>query len=180
MNPPAVNLKILMEVLRGAAREAQAEHVQLERLTEIIATQPSVGEGYTPDAAIVEAVKRLPGICSPWSPSWPPWSLRLKKVSVGEEGQRGTSSGYDYDVHGKHSIHLNLHQVTVDYFYFSQLVSSSFQSTIAMTWAYEDCDRPLKVSEKQAEFTKQIKERVLEEEGKGKRSRPSWRPRELS
>ena len=37
-----------------------------------------------------------------------------------------------------------------------------------MTWADEDCDRPLKVSEKQAKFTKHLKERVLEEEGRRK------------
>ena len=49
-----------MAILRGAPREAQAEHGQLERLTKITATQPGVDEGYTPDADIVEVVKRLP------------------------------------------------------------------------------------------------------------------------
>ena len=37
-----------------------------------------------------------------------------------------------------------------------------------MTWAYEDCDRPLKVSKERAESAKHLKERVLEEEGRRK------------
>ena len=37
-----------------------------------------------------------------------------------------------------------------------------------MTWAYLDCDVPLWVSKKRAEFPNQLKERVLEEEGKRK------------
>ena len=37
-----------------------------------------------------------------------------------------------------------------------------------MTWAYEDCDRPLKVLEKLAKFAIRLKERVLEEKGKRK------------
>ena len=41
---------------RGAAREAQAGYMQLERLMKIAATQPGVEKGYTPDA---EAFKRL-------------------------------------------------------------------------------------------------------------------------
>ena len=49
-----------MAVSRGAAREAQAKQVVLERMTEITATQLSVQGGYTPDPEIVEAVKRLP------------------------------------------------------------------------------------------------------------------------
>ena len=54
-----------MAVSRGGPREAQAEHVQLERLTEIAATQPNVEEGYTPDADIAKAVKRLAGYLQP-------------------------------------------------------------------------------------------------------------------
>ena len=42
------------------AREAQAEHVQLERVIEIMATQPGVNEGYTLDTNITEAIKKLP------------------------------------------------------------------------------------------------------------------------
>ena len=37
----------------------------MERFTEITATQPGVEEGYTPDADIAEAVKRLPGYLQP-------------------------------------------------------------------------------------------------------------------
>ena len=37
-----------------------------------------------------------------------------------------------------------------------------------MTWAHEDCDRPLKVSERKAEYAKELKVKVLEEEGKRK------------
>ena len=64
-SPPAVNPKSLMAVLRGVAREAQAEHVQLESLTEIVTTQPAIEEGYTLDVDIVEAVKSLPGYLQP-------------------------------------------------------------------------------------------------------------------
>ena len=59
MKPPPVNPKSLMATSRGAAREAQAEQVQLERMTEIAATQPGVEEGYTLDVDIVEVIKRL-------------------------------------------------------------------------------------------------------------------------
>ena len=38
-----------------------------------------------------------------------------------------------------------------------------------MTWAYGDCDRLLKVAEKQAEYACQLKEKVLEEEGRRKK-----------
>ena len=38
-----------------------------------------------------------------------------------------------------------------------------------MTLAYEDCDRPLKVFEKWAEYAQHLRERVLEEEGKRKK-----------
>ena len=51
--------------LKRAAIEAQAGHIQLERLTEIAATQPGVEEGYTLDPEIVEVVKRLPGYLQP-------------------------------------------------------------------------------------------------------------------
>ena len=64
-NPPLVNPDSLMAASKGAAKEAQAEHVQLERVTEIAATQPSVEEGYTLDAGIAKAVKRLPGHLQP-------------------------------------------------------------------------------------------------------------------
>ena len=37
-----------------------------------------------------------------------------------------------------------------------------------MTWAYKDCDRPLKVLEKRAEYAKKLKGKVLEEEGRRK------------
>ena len=54
-----------MEIFSGAARESQAEHVQLERLTKIATIQPGVEEGYTPGAEIIEAFKRLPGYLQP-------------------------------------------------------------------------------------------------------------------
>ena len=54
-----------MAISKGTTREAQAEHVQLERLMEIGATQPNVKECYTLDADFVEAVKRLPGYLQP-------------------------------------------------------------------------------------------------------------------
>ena len=39
--------------------------MQLERVTEIMATQPGVEEGYTLDANIAETVKKLPGYLQP-------------------------------------------------------------------------------------------------------------------
>ena len=53
-----------MAVTRGAAREAMAEEV-IERMTEIMASQPDVPEGYTPDPELAEVVKRLPGYLQP-------------------------------------------------------------------------------------------------------------------
>ena len=38
-----------------------------------------------------------------------------------------------------------------------------------MTWAYEDCDRPLKVTERWAEYALHLKERLLEEERQRKK-----------
>ena len=37
-----------------------------------------------------------------------------------------------------------------------------------MTWAYEDCDKTLKVMERQAEYALHLKERLLDEEWKRK------------
>ena len=42
---------------RGAAREALAKQVRLLRRMEIMASQPGVPEGYTPDPELFEAVK---------------------------------------------------------------------------------------------------------------------------
>ena len=49
-----------MVVTRGAAREAMVEEV-VKRMTEIMASQPNVSEGYTPDSKLAEVVKRFPG-----------------------------------------------------------------------------------------------------------------------
>ena len=35
-----------------------------------------------------------------------------------------------------------------------------------MTWAHEDCDRPLKVAKRRTEYAHHLKEKLLEEEGK--------------
>ena len=56
-NPPVVNLESVMASNRGAAREALAEQVRLQRRTVIMATQPNVLEGYTPDPELSEVVK---------------------------------------------------------------------------------------------------------------------------
>ena len=37
-----------------------------------------------------------------------------------------------------------------------------------MTWGHQDSDKPLKVSERRAEYAKELKVKVLEEEGKRK------------
>ena len=54
-----------MAASRGMAREAQAEHVALERRTEIAASQPRVHEGYTLDLEVAKVVKKLPGYLQP-------------------------------------------------------------------------------------------------------------------
>ena len=54
-----------MAASRGAAREAQAEQVVLERRMEIAASQPGVQDGYTLDPEVVEVIKRLPGYLQP-------------------------------------------------------------------------------------------------------------------
>ena len=41
-NPPAVNSGSVMEATRGAAREAVVEEVVVQRMTEIMASQPDV------------------------------------------------------------------------------------------------------------------------------------------
>ena len=53
-----------MAATRGAAREAMAEEV-VGRMTEIMASQPDVLEGYTPDPELIEIVKRLLGYLQP-------------------------------------------------------------------------------------------------------------------
>ena len=54
-----------MAVTRGVAREALAEQVRLLRKTEIMATQPDMPEGYTPDPELFEVVKQLLGYLKP-------------------------------------------------------------------------------------------------------------------
>ena len=44
----------------------------------------------------------------------------------------------------------------------------------------EDYDRPLRVGDRRAKHARQLKKKLLEEEGKRKKLRTSWRPRELS
>ena len=48
-----------MAATKGAAREAVAEEV-VERMTQIVASQLDVPEGYTPDPELADVVKRLP------------------------------------------------------------------------------------------------------------------------
>ena len=64
-NPPAVSPENVMVVTRGTTRKALAEQVGLLRRTEIIASQPSVLEGYPLDPELFEVVKQLPGYLQP-------------------------------------------------------------------------------------------------------------------
>ena len=63
-NPSAVNLGSVMAMTRRAAKEVVAEEAVL-RMTEIMASQPGMMEGYKPDPELVEVVKRLPGYRQP-------------------------------------------------------------------------------------------------------------------
>ena len=56
-NPLAVSPESVMVATRGATGEALAEKVGLLRRTEIMASQPGVPEGYTPDPELSEEVK---------------------------------------------------------------------------------------------------------------------------
>ena len=38
-----------------------------------------------------------------------------------------------------------------------------------MTWAHEDCDKPLKVMERWTDYARHLTEKLLEEEGKRKK-----------
>ena len=64
-NPPAVNPDNVMGATRGAAKKALAEQVGLFRNMEIMASQPGMLEGYTPDPELAEVVKQLPGYLQP-------------------------------------------------------------------------------------------------------------------
>ena len=77
-NPPAVNPESVMVVTRGKARETVAEQVVAQRMTEIMAFQLDVPEGYTPDPELAEVVKRLL-ITARWSP-------QLRRVNCGRRG----------------------------------------------------------------------------------------------
>ena len=59
-NLSSVNPGSVMAATRGMAREAMTEEV-VGRMTEIIASQLDVPEGYTPDPELAKVVKRLPG-----------------------------------------------------------------------------------------------------------------------
>ena len=50
-----------MVATKGTTREALADQVRLQRRTKIMASQPSILEGYTPDLELLEVVKKLPG-----------------------------------------------------------------------------------------------------------------------
>ena len=58
-NPSAVSSESIMAATMGMAREALVEQVGLQRRTKIMASQPSVLEGYTPDLELSEVVKKL-------------------------------------------------------------------------------------------------------------------------
>ena len=64
-NPPAVNLESIMAATRGAAREALVEQVGLLRRRKIVASQPNVLDGYTPNPELAEVVQRLLGYLQP-------------------------------------------------------------------------------------------------------------------
>ena len=100
---------------RGAAKEAQAGHIQLERPKEIMATQPGVEEGYTPDHEIVEAVKRLPGylqaVVTLMATMVPPCEDSKMQEKMGQEAlAQATSMVLIVSI----LVHFNFYQVTED------------------------------------------------------------------
>ena len=64
-NPPVVSPESIMATTRGSAMEALAKQVGLFRKKEIMASQPGVPEGYTPDPELSEVVKLLPRYLQP-------------------------------------------------------------------------------------------------------------------
>ena len=100
---------------RGVARGAQAGHIQLERLTEIAATQPRVEEGYTTDPKIAKAIKKLPGNLQPIV------TLMATMVPPSEESKMQEKRGREALAQATSMVlmvsifvHLNFYQVTVD------------------------------------------------------------------
>ena len=63
-SPPSVNPESAMVVIKGAVREAMAEEV-VGMMTEIMASQPDVLEGYILEPELAEVVKRLLGYLQP-------------------------------------------------------------------------------------------------------------------
>ena len=88
-NPPAVNLESVMEATRGATMEALAEQVGLLRRTKIMASQPSVLEGYTPDLELSEVIKQLPGYLQHVV------TLMVKMVPPSEESKLREKRGHE-------------------------------------------------------------------------------------
>ena len=107
VNPPLVNPESLMATSRGVAREAQAEYVQLEKMTEIAATQPNVDEGHTPDAEIAEVVKRLLEYLQPIVTLMATMVPPYEDSKIWEKkGSGGAVSGYQDSAHIEYSYSL--------------------------------------------------------------------------
>ena len=64
-NSLAVNPGSVMAAAKSVAKEAMAEEVVVQRMTEIMAFQPDAPEGYTPDPELAKVIKRLPGYLQP-------------------------------------------------------------------------------------------------------------------
>ena len=85
-DPPTVNPESVMAATRGAAMEALAEQVGLFRRTEIMASQPGVPEGYTPDLELAKVIKQLLGYLQPVVTLMATMALRLRRVSCRRRG----------------------------------------------------------------------------------------------
>ena len=88
-NPLAVSPESIMAATRGAIREALVEQVRLLRRTEIMASQPSVLEGYTPNPELFQVVKQLPRYLQPVV------TIMVTMVPPTEESKLGEKRGHE-------------------------------------------------------------------------------------
>ena len=84
--------------------------MQLERLKEIATTQPSVEDGYTPNADIAEAIKRLPRYLQPVVTFMATMVLLSKESRMWEKrGWEALAQATSMVLMVSILVHLNLH-----------------------------------------------------------------------
>ena len=84
-------------------------------MTEIVATQPGMEEGYTPNHEIAEAIKRLPGYLQPVVTLMAIMVPTSKDSKMREKrGPEALAQATSVVLMVSILVHLDLHQVTID------------------------------------------------------------------